>query len=506
MYALTAKGMRYMDDFTINAGIQSQVLMETAAKGVVDEIVKRFPDKSTAILVLCGMGNNGGDAVCVARWLLHLKYNVRLHFIGDSEKCSEEFRRQLQIFVNAYPDEEITGLKISGDMTALQSDYDVIVDGIFGIGLNKKLSYTYTKVIEYINSKDAYKIAIDIPSGLHASSGESLEIVFNADLTVTFGNYKTGMFFEDGRKACGEIVIVDIGLLDAAYKNISNKLKVCDDAFFDATVDKALIARSEQSHKGDFGTVGIVVSSDGMLGASMLATKAAYRTGCGLVKIFCPSKYTGFFNVSIPEAVVEPYRTDDVVGALDEFLKTVSVVLIGPGLTEDSIGRLLVKQILLGKTPAVFDGGALNIISKNLKLFKKRRCQCVITPHMGEMARLCGQDINIVKENRIAYTKKFSEKFSVSMVVKSDVSIVSLINNKGTQKLFINIMGNSGLATAGSGDVQAGVIASLIAQGNNMNNSLLYGTMIHGRAAERYGSDDDSRRKMMAGDIIDNLF
>jgi NAD(P)H-hydrate epimerase len=281
---------------------------------------------------------------------------------------------------------------------------------------------------------------------------------------------------------------------------------VLETGFLDGTIGKALGPRAENGHKGTFGTVGLVISSNGMLGAGMLAAKAAYRAGCGLVKIFCPSKYTGFFNVSIPEAVAVPYKPDDVLGAFEGFRDGVDVILIGPGLKEDSVGRLLVKQILAGKKPAVFDAGALNLIAKNLKSLRKRKCPCVITPHLGEMARLCGEDVNVVARNRIAYTKKFSEKFEVSMVVKSDVSLIALNDRSKGRNLYINTVGNSGLATAGSGDVLAGVIASLIAQGNPLDTALMYGVMIHGKAAEKYALDGDARRKMMAGDIIDNLF
>ena len=268
----------------------------------------------------------------------------------------------------------------------------------------------------------------------------------------------------------------------------------------------ALLPRKEQSHKGTYGTVGVIIGPESMMGAGLLAARAAYRAGCGLVKIFCPQKYIGFFNVSIPEAIAVPYKSDDVIGALDDFLAEVDVVLAGPGLREDQTGRLIVREILSKTTPAVLDAGALNMLAKNLKPFRKRKCKCVITPHLGEMARLCGEEIAVVDKNRIGFTRKFSEKFNVSMVVKSDVSLISLIGANGTQKLYLNTLGNSGLATAGSGDVLAGTIASLAAQGNTMNNSLLYGVMIHGLAAEKYAADENSKRRMMAGDIIDSLF
>lgn len=506
MYSVTSKEMKLIDEYSINIGIPSPVLMENAARAVLDEIMHRFPDRRTKILVFAGPGNNGGDAVCLARWLLHKNYDAKLYFIGDTSAVSNEFRRQISIFNKAYPTTPIYGLDGKVDTGTLYARYDVIVDGIFGIGLNRDIDDGYAKYIEYLNSKSGYKVAIDIPSGLNANYGEAMGNVFMADLTVTFGAYKNGMFMAEGRDACGEVVVADIGLVEAGIEEAKGKLKVCDRRFYEETKDQALLPRIETSHKGTYGTVGIVVSSDGMLGASILAAKAAYRAGCGLVKLFCPSKYIGFFNVSVPEAVVVPYKNDDVVGALGDFIKACDCVLIGPGLREGTTERIIIKQILASDSRVVFDAGALNIISRNLKSFKKRKCKCVITPHIGEMARLSGEDKATVERKRVAYTRQFSKKFNVSMVVKSDVSVFSLIEKSGHQEMYISSIGNSGLATAGSGDVQAGVIASLIAQDNSLNNALLYGTMIHGMAAEKFAKDEDSKRRMMAGDIIDNIF
>ncbi|MBQ6150236.1 MAG: NAD(P)H-hydrate dehydratase [Mogibacterium sp.] len=506
MYAVTAKGMKYMDQFASQAGLPGVVLMENAARGVADEVAERIPDKSAKILVLAGHGNNGGDAVAAARWLAQKGYSgISVYFAGRIEKAGDELKRQMSILVNSHRDVRISGLR-GVERSVLNAKYDCIIDGMYGIGLNKILGDDDIRLVKYINSKAGYKVAVDIPSGLNATSGLIMGEAVRADLTVTFGCYKTGMFFGAGRECCGEVKVVDIGLMNDGYDNVNDKLEVLDSAFLDRTVGKALAPRAENGHKGTFGTVGLVISSNGMLGAGMLAAKAAYRAGCGLVKIFCPSKYTGFFNVSIPEAVAVPYKPDDVLGAFEGFRDEVDVLLIGPGLREDSVGRLLVKQILAGKKPVVFDAGALNLIAKNLKSLRKRKCQCVITPHLGEMARLCGEDINIVARSRIGYTRKFSEKFEVSMVVKSDVSLIALRDAGNGQKLYLNTVGNSGLATAGSGDVLAGVIASLIAQGNTLDTSLMYGVMIHGKAAEKFAQDSDSRRKMMAGDIIDNLF
>ena len=506
MYALTAKGMKYMDEYAVHAGLPGVVLMENAAKGVAEEVSRRVPDRSSDILVLAGHGNNGGDAVAAARWLAQMGYeHIRVHFAGQIEKAKDGFKHQMSVLANSHPEVGIHGLR-GIERNILNARYDCIIDGIYGIGLNKSLDDDNIRLVNYINSKSGYKIAVDIPSGLNATSGLIMGESIRADLTVTFGSYKTGMFFGAGRECCGEVKVIDIGLMPGAFNNITDKLEVLDRDFLESTIEEALVPRAENGHKGTFGTVGVIISSNGMLGAGMLAAKAAYRAGCGLVKIFCPSKYTGFFNVSIPEAVAVPYKPDDVLGAYESFSKSVDSVLIGPGLKEDSVGRLLVKQILMDETPAVFDAGALNLISKNLKTLRKRKCPCVLTPHLGEMAGLCGEDINIVARRRIGYTRKFSERFDVSMVVKSDVSLIAFRDSGRGQRLYINTVGNSGLATAGSGDVLAGVIASLIAQGNPLDASLMYGVMLHGKAAESFAQDGDTRRKMMAGDIIDNIF
>ena len=508
MYALTARGMQYIDEYTISAGIPSPVLMENASRGVADAVAKRFPDKDTRILVVAGSGNNGGDAICATRWLMHLGYhNIKIFFTGTVSSASKEFSRQVSILAKAYENISITGLHDSADLSVLRNEYDVIIDGMFGIGLNRVLDENLSKITEFLNCKKAYRVAIDVPSGLNATTGQVMGAAIKADLTLTFGSYKTGLLFGEGRTYSGKIEVVDIGLIDSAYDNVTDKLEVCDNAFFEETAAEALIARTEAGHKGTFGTVGIVASGNGMLGASMLASRAAYRAGCGLVKIFCPHKYIAYFNVAIPEAVVVPYKAEDIDTAFKEFARKTDVFLIGPGLREDELGKSLVRTVLQGDIPAVLDAGALNILSEDLPLLRNRLCNCVITPHLGEMAKLAGTDVATIAKNRIGYTKSFSEKYKVSMVVKSDVSLISIYNSKlGLQDLYVNVTGNSGLATAGSGDVLAGVIASLIAQGNTLDTSLLYGVMIHGRAGDKFATDQDSKRRMMAGDIIDNLF
>ncbi|WP_456078880.1 NAD(P)H-hydrate epimerase, partial [Mogibacterium diversum] len=267
MYALTAKAMRYMDEYTISKGIPSAVLMENAAGGLVNEIISRFPDKDTEFLVVVGHGNNGADGLCVARWLIHLGYVVNVYFVGERSKVSRAFTDQLRILTSMSKSFRMYGLGSRDDLKILQQRYDVIIDGIFGIGLNRRFGANFAKFIEYLNTKSGFKVAIDIPSGLNGTTGGIMDAVFKADLTVTFGNYKTGMFFGDGRAVSGEVKLIDVGIIKSGYSTIEDKLFICDKKFLDDTRHLALVPREERSHKGTFGSVGIVVGPNAMMGA-----------------------------------------------------------------------------------------------------------------------------------------------------------------------------------------------------------------------------------------------
>lgn len=504
MYAITANAMRYMEEYTMSKGISGNILMEIAGRSIAEEIIQRFPNTKTEILILCGSGKNGADGLVCARWLLNNNYsNTVIVFVGERGKISKEFLEQAFILAKTVPGTDIYEIDNIGD--GLYKKFDIIIDAIYGIGLNRPLINRDIDFINYINSKSAYRISVDIPSGLEASKGRVMGTAVKADLTVTFGSYKTGMFLGEGRKYSGEIKLIDIGLTNTGFKNIPDKMIVCDSDFYEKNASETLIKRSESGHKGTFGTVGIITDSKGMLGAGILAARSAYRSGCGLVKVFCTREKVQTFNETVPEAVVVPYDNNDLEEEFEGFIKGTDSILIGPGLSEDETGSLLVDKVLEENIPAVLDAGALNIISKNLRIFKRRRCQCVITPHVGEMARLCGTKKSEILDETVKYIKHFTGEYKASLVVKSDTSVVSLVTDEGNE-FFLNTTGNSGLATAGSGDVLAGVIASLMAQGNSPNNSLLYGVMIHGIAADRSADTECLRRRMMAGDIVDNLF
>lgn len=505
MYLLTAYGMRQCEKHMMAKGISAETMMERAAMGLRKEIRKRFTDRGTRLLFLAGGGNNGGDAIAAARFLLEDGYAVTILVTGSRGKFSEEFRKQYKKLRSEFPRHKLHFLDDASSKEIPERNYDVIVDAMFGTGLSRPIREKQADLLRTVNQKKAYRIAVDVPSGLDASTGRILGEAFHADLTVTFGSPKVGCYLGEGRTVSGEVVCVSLGFDAEVYRKAEDRILLADLDFFRATKAKSLPPRPAVSHKGTFGKVGIIISPQAMLGASMLAAKAAYRSGCGLVRVFCPKEYVGYFNVAVPEAVVVPYGEERAGSLLLKFLRTVDAVCIGPGLSEDRMGLIFLRNVLESNTPAVLDAGALHLLAEHLNLLKHRSCPCVLTPHLKEMAALCHTDVRTMSEDRLQLVSQFAKEYHVSLVCKSDTSLIALPRERDV-KLTLSTLGNSGLATAGAGDVLTGIITSLMAQGANLTNALLYGVLLHGRAGEVGAPDEDAQRRMMASDIIDNLF
>ena len=501
MYALTAKSMHDMDEFTIKNGMPGMVLMENAGRALLEKVTELFPKNDTNVLIVIGSGNNGGDGLCLARWLLHLNYNVTVMFLGKVENMTDDTKNQLQIFNNQFKNNKI--LKYIASKTELKG-YDLIVDGLLGTGINREVNGDHMSLIDLINKSEGYKLSIDVPSGLNATNGQIMKIAIKADCTVTFANPKIGLLLGDGPDCCGKLVVSDIGIDTNGYEEVEDKITVCDSDFLEYGMENILQQRKKKSFKGTYGTVGIIAGDVNMMGASILAAKAAYRSGCGLVNIFCPKGAANTYNVVLPEAVLSTYLDDDVEAAkkaLKGFVEKCDSVCVGPGFREDAFGKEMLNVILASSARVVLDAGALNLISQNMLDFTFRNCKCVLTPHIGEMAKLLNDKKDNIINNMFEVGEKLVNEYMVSIVLKSNSSIVIIRKKDGTLFKYVNTLGNSGLATAGSGDVLTGIIGSLIAQGNTLDASLLYGVLIHAKASEKYGNP----RKMMASDIIENI-
>ncbi len=479
MKVLTANQIKIAEDNAVNDGIFSYVeLMKIAGDTATKEILNRYDVKGKKICVMCGNGNNGGDGLVIAANLKKSGADITLLLplgLPLTETASE--------FVN-----DISDLKAIYDF---YGEYDIIIDALFGIGLNRVLAEKIAVMMEKINAVDGVKIAIDVPSGVFCDGGETA-IAFKADLTLTFTAYKPCLFLPNTNKFCGEIVLLDIGL------------KIDEYAYL--TIDKPnLILRDKNSHKGSFGTALLFCGSYGMCGAEILAAKAALRSGVGIVKALVCDKNYSAFTASVPEAVVLPVTTA-ASGAPTVYDRQIysafsnsNALLIGCGLgqSEEAI-NLVFRTLEKTQIPTVIDADGINAVSNHINIVRKINAPVILTPHPAEMARLCGTTVSVVEANRVKFAKRFAVENNCYIVLKGHNTIVATPNGR----VFFNTTGNNGLATGGSGDVLSGMIVSRLAQHYDPLTAVLNSVYLHGAIADELAKSMPTRA-ILPSDIIE---
>lgn len=484
-YIVTKKEMQAIDAYTIDKiGIPSAVLMERAALSVVEEIERLNVSRGRVLIVVEG-GNNGGDGLAVGRILLERGYKVDIYYIGGFEKVSQGFQQQWSILHH---------MGVRFRKTIPNKEYAVIVDGIFGVGLSREVRGVQKKAIEAMNHMDAIKVAIDIPSGIDATTGEVLGTAFYADYTVTFGLKKLGMFFLDGIDACGTVICKPIGFPAQAVAHVKPMIYAYDNSDLDK-----LPKRVNNSNKGTYGRVAVIAGSKNMSGAAFLCSKAAYSTGAGLVKIYTHESNRTILQSQLPEAVMMTY--DDYEGALaciEDALQWATVIVVGPGLGVDTVSeRMLYELLMNAEVPMVVDADALNILSNNIELLRTSSVQIIMTPHMKEMSRLIQRPVEEIAKNRFVIAREFAKKMQVTLVLKDAKSIAT----NGGQQTYMNLAGNNGMSTGGSGDVLAGIIAGMLAGGLTLADAARMGTYVHCRAGD-LAAEHKGNYAMLASDII----
>ncbi len=484
-YIVTKKEMQAIDAYTMDKiGIPSAVLMERAALSVVEEIERLNVSHGRVLIVVEG-GNNGGDGLAVGRILLERGYKVDIYYIGGFEKVSQGFQQQWSILHH---------MGVRFRKTIPNKEYAVIVDGIFGVGLSREVQGVQKKAIEAMNHMDAIKVAIDIPSGIDATTGEVLGTAFYADYTVTFGLKKLGMFFLDGIDACGTVICKPIGFPAQALAHVKPMIYAYDNSDLDK-----LPKRVNNSNKGTYGRVAVIAGSKNMSGAAFLCSKAAYSTGAGLVKIYTHESNRTILQSQLPEAVMMTY--DDYEGALaciEDALQWATVIVVGPGLGVDTVSeRMLYELLMNAEVPMVVDADALNILSNNIELLRTSSVQIIMTPHMKEMSRLIQRPVEEIAKNRFAIAREFAKKMQVTLVLKDAKSIAT----NGGQQTYMNLAGNNGMSTGGSGDVLAGIIAGMLAGGLTLADAARMGTYVHCRAGD-LAAERKGNYAMLASDII----
>lgn len=486
-YIVTGNGMKLLDDTTSQVFlVPSVVLMEQAAAGVVWELVACF-DKSKEFAVICGRGNNAGDGIAIARLLNQAGYRCMVYYaFGTDEAGSELFELQKNIYARY-------GFKVVSDIECVCKS-DVIIDALFGTGLKRAIEGSLADVISAVNKANAYRVAVDVPSGVDSDKGHVMGCTFKADFTYTFSYKKTGLLLWPGCDYCGLVKVVPIGIDDHSFCGNLPSVRALDESDLNK-----LDNRPAHSNKGTFGKLLVIAGSRNMAGAAVLSAKAAYKSGAGLVKIITPECNRSIIQCALPEALL----CTDIASAkaLETELEWADAVVIGPGLSKSDNAKMLVETVLkTAEIPLVIDADALNIISDNMTLLNEHKMPVIVTPHLGEMSRLMKKSIADIQEDIIGVAGEFASLYNVTCVLKDFRTIIAAADGEK----FINLSGNCGMATAGSGDVLSGIVGGLLVQWRDTKKAAAYGAFIHGLAGDMV-FDNTGSYGMIASDIIDGL-
>ena len=508
---LTEKQAEEIDRISINDfHVPSEVLMERAALAVT-RTVEGYYRRGMKVLAVCGSGNNGGDAVATARQLAENGICSDVYLC--SENIKESLAQQLAI-AEAY------GLNIFNKINKPDfSHYDVIIDGIFGTGLQREVTGDYKDIVDEINMSGAYVVSVDIPSGIHAGSGELLGCAIKANETVTFGQCKVGHLLYPGAEYTGNLKVENIGFAPKAFDLLFNseseeekEIFICEESDL-----QEMPERRKYSNKGTYGKVLIVAGSANMGGAAILSASAAYRMGCGMVFVYTHESNKEAVLKNVPEAVMILYNEQNKEEKIEELknnLGKFDVIVVGPGLSKDVNAIKLTETILMSAAcPVIVDADALNICADQMKNginllteSSRDREDTVITPHILEMSRLIERPAEDINRNLLSVAKEASDKFNATVILKDARSVIS-----DGSKYTVNIYGNSGMATAGSGDVLTGILAGIYAGyvANGERDKLgfkatSYACMIHGMAGE-CAAEKLGERCMLASDIVQGI-
>ncbi len=486
MKIYSAKQIKEWDQFTIlNEPITSLDLMERASKTFVEWFIQQNSNQDNTIHIFCGPGNNGGDALAIARLLYRKFYNVSV-YIFDHNKSSPDFQENL----NRLP-KEINKFIINIKDLPQFNINDVIIDGIFGSGLNRNLEGDFLALIKYLNQKTNSKISIDIPSGLFADQ-KTESIHFIPDHTFSFELPKLSFLIPDNNTKIGKVITKSIGL--------SKSFNARSDYYYlnKSTIKALLKPRNKFAHKGNFGHAMIIAGSYGKTGAALLAIKACLKTGVGLVTAHIPENSLAILQSSVPEAMCSIDKNDKVISTFPDTDKF-QAIGIGPGLGLDKkTQKTFISFLEKENSPLVLDADALNIISLHSNSIQSIPKGSIITPHPKEFERLFGACAD--SWERMKLCKKKAVELNINIVLKGAHTFIALSNGKN----YFNSTGNPGMATAGSGDVLTGMITSLVAQGYSNHDACLIGVFVHGYAGD-FARDSQGEKSLMASDIIHHL-
>ena len=477
--------------------VPSIVLMENAALRVVEFLEAKFaPLKEKRVIVLCGKGNNGGDGFAIARHLRNIGCEVSIVLVAAPEDLQGDAKTNYEILQAAQ-----AAFLAAEDVNWPRAD--IIVDALLGTGFKGDVrDETFAYALKCLCWSRGAIVAVDVPSGLNADSGEADELAVRADFTITFAASKRGFFVRDGLAHCGEIWVGEIG----APRELMRDFSIGAEIIGRISARSLLPHRAIDAHKGTAGKVVVIGGSVGLSGAPALASRAALQVGCGLCVACVPADIQPIVAASILEATSHPLACDEkgmLENAADELPKVwngAQVVALGPGLSRHenalNFARRVVRECAL---PLIIDADALYALRAIESDVRARNAPTVLTPHPGEMAELMEIETEEVQNNRYEIAATCAQKFNAIVVLKGARSIVALPDGS----LHVNLSGNAGMATGGSGDVLTGTVAGLLAQMRDSRSATLLGVYLHGLAGDLAFAEKSNG--LIAGDIAQHL-
>ncbi|HWP60507.1 MAG TPA: NAD(P)H-hydrate dehydratase [Candidatus Acidoferrales bacterium] len=506
MFVVTAREMRELDRLTIEEyGVPSLELMERAGRAVAEALLERFGRAARkGVLVVAGKGNNGGDGLVAARHLKKRRFPCEVVLLGRKEELSRDAAVNLEAYLKARGKIFEMPERNSEGLSARFGGKGAIVDALLGTGLSKEVRGVYAEAIEAINASGLPVVAVDIPSGLDSDTGRPLGTAIQAEMTVTFGFPKVGQVIYPGVEYTGELVVADIGIAPEAVAKVRPQREILEEGDIGWLVPR----RARDSHKGTYGHLVVLAGSRGKTGAAALACRGALRVGTGLVTLAAPRSLNDIYASSLLEVMTEPLaeRESEEPEPLTDrewqrLLEKKSALLFGPGIGVKPWCQTTLRW-LLGHLalPWVIDADGLNNLALEVDRLRSAKTPPVLTPHPGEMARLINADTATVNQNRLEVASQFARDRRCYVVLKGARTVIALPSGA----VFINPTGNPGMASGGTGDVLAGVLAGLLAQGLAVEEALKLGVYLHGFAGDLVAAEK-GEMGTIASDIIEML-
>ncbi len=506
MQVVTAHTMQELDRRAINDyGIPGRQLMENAGRSCAERIARDFglPGDNYAV-ILAGKGNNGGDGYVIARHLLDKGWQVLVIVLAERQEISGDAQTMLELL----PATLVSFCPKQGELNAHHAAdlqrATVLVDALLGTGLRNDLQGVYREAVTLINASPAKVVAVDIPSGVHGTSGAILGQAVRTDLTVSFACAKLGQLLYPGALQTGRLEVVDIGIPPQLLAEAP-----CYEYLDVELVSQLLRPRDRQAHKGTFGHCLLIAGSTGKSGAAALAANATVRSGAGLVTLACPATINPILEIKTTEAMTAPLPdnangqlTDAALPLLAQLLVDKDAVALGPGIgRQPETIRLVQRLVETISLPLVIDADGLNALADDITVLQRTASPSVIlTPHPGEMARLLGTALPAAPEERIEVARQFARSYGVHLILKGARTLIAAPDGR----VAINGSGNPGMASGGMGDVLTGVLTALLGHGLPPWQACQLGVFVHGLAGDLVVADK-GEIGMQAGDVVESL-